>query len=284
MFGRFFAVPPSGLENAVADLGRDLKTTAMRRALFVEKDVSRDNAWVFAVEPRLKTRFKVTVEVGERRRRGVKRRVGCGARSEKRVDFIAKILLDKKSRFLVTAVEKNRADDRLRRVRKDNVGDRLDAFADEKETRQFKAFRDPRAGLAADDRALDAGKLAFVQGRKRSVKQVGDGETERRVAKELEPLVRIDMSRGVGRVRQRFFQERTIGEAVTEATLALGEIRGSGGTFHKAKGGATARRLERNGERTGKEGRRTRLKKQVGEGRQERQRRRDEERNQDAAR
>ena len=239
LFGRFFAVSPSGLEDAVADFRRDFETAAVRRALFVEKDVSRDNAGVFAMQSSLKTRFKVAVEIGERGRRGVERGVGFGARSEKSVDLRAEILLDEKTRFLVTAVEKNRADRRLRRVREDDVGDRLDSFADEQKTSSVEPFRDSSASLAADDRTFDARKLAFVQLRKGAIEHIGNGETERRVAKELEPLVRIDMNGRIGRVRQRFFEKRTVGEAVTETALAFGEVGGGGKAFHNQ---GTARR------------------------------------------
>ena len=82
LFGRFFAVSPSGLEEAVADLRRDFETAAVRRPLFVEKDVSRDDAGGFAVESSLQTRLKVAVEIGERTRRGVERRVALRTRSE----------------------------------------------------------------------------------------------------------------------------------------------------------------------------------------------------------
>ena len=283
LLGRFFAVSPSGLEDAVADFRRDFETAAVRRALFVEKDVSRDNAGVFAVQSGLKTRFKVAVEIGERGRRGVERGVGFGARSEKSVDFFAEIFLDEETRLLVTAVEKNRADRRLRRVRKDDVGDRLDSFADEKKTRQLEPLRNSGASFAADDRPLDAGKLAFVQFRERSVKQVGNGETERRVAEELEPLVRIDMNGRIGRMRQRFLEKRTVGEAVAEAAFAFGEVGRGGMAFHYSEGGARSRRLER-GWAEGNDGERTRLKKRVGEGREQRERGCDEEREQNATR
>ena len=154
-------------------------------------------------------------------------------------DLRAEQALHQRSRRLVAAVQEDRRDDRLERVGQDRLFRPRIALLGRLAQTQVAAELEPPRGFgergAAYQVSLELRQAPLVHPGERPQQGVGDHETERRVAEELERLVVGPAALLVGerRVGQRACDETAVPERVAEPALELRQFGVAAGRRHR---------------------------------------------------
>lgn len=131
-----------------------------------------------------------------------------------------------RSRELQTGVEKERADHRFVDPGAQGARNRpavAHSLAEHDEVGQPQIVRHPGAGVAADDRRLDLGQVAFLQLGVMREEILAHDQSEHGVAKKLQPLVARQPVVGGRGMRQGQPQERAIDEGAAQNGLRPGD-------------------------------------------------------------